>query len=232
MFGLVDRVYARCKNRLVESVLPPFVAGSGAAVWYCFLPEFVVKNRRLLGSYLPAAECHVFPVAAQFHMRADPVESLRRLDKTFFQAVDGLVSDRPVHVMGISLGCPLVTRFAARVNLQELVLVVPGDRLGPCAWESALTGQWVRGSVSKEVYTHALQVYDPVEYVVGLPSVPTNIFLGGYDLFIPAARGDILASRLQEHNPLTTVKKWWFADHATTLFLAAAVFKKSKDKSS
>ena len=184
MFGLVDIIYAHCKNGLVESVLPPFVSGSGSERWYCFLPEFVVRSRRLLSAYLPSAECHVFPVAAQYHMRAYPEETLRRLDRTFFQAVGEQKDDGPVCVMGISLGCVLAARLAAQVNLQELVLVVPGDRLGPCAWESVLTGQWVRDFPGgKEAYAHALQVYDPVEYVDSLPRVPSDIFFGGFHSF-------------------------------------------------
>ncbi|MDO8628445.1 MAG: hypothetical protein Q7R56_01690 [Nanoarchaeota archaeon] len=226
MLGIIDYVYASLNRSLRESVPPPFVRGDGND-WFCFFPTFVLKNQWWLDAFSPPGRCHVFPVTARYHMRADPGESLLRLDHTFGQAVEQVPQGKRVNVMGISLGSPLAVRLAAQVDLDHLVLVVPGDRLGPCAWESRLTGPWVRefaGGV--DVYAAALRVYDPVEYVDGISPKKITLYLGGCDTFIRARGGVELAARLSAVHQNVEVKRYPLADHSAALFFAARDCKK------
>ena len=240
MFGLADRLYALRKRRegYVEPEIdwrPKVVSHNGKDTsWFCFVPHNVSGRPLLREGIIPAeGKVFVYTISSLNIVKPSPEETIDRLQEIYNDAINrmnhALANGHTLNLLGVSLGNVLSIRASNEINseIERIVSIVGGARLGLSAWDSILTGRIARqsGCKSPEEYEERLSAFSPINYIDGIDAKKVSIRLGTRDLLIPFDHGKELAHAFLDRAKVTRTKidyrAYRGADHSGALMLSA-----------
>ena len=202
--------------------------------WFCFIPNKVARMPLLRKGLIPnEGDIFIYTLSSLNLIKPNPEQTVRSLTEIYNDVTErinqSLEKGHTLNFLGVSLGNVLSIRAAGNSdsNIEKLVSIVGGGRLGLSAWDSLLTGHIARQSElrSPEEYEKKLSEFSPLNNIEGITTNEIIIRLGTNDLLIPYKYGQELASALITQGKRTGAKidykAYRGADHSTAIFLSA-----------
>jgi hypothetical protein len=240
MLGIIDRFYVFTKsikgyedhNASWKFEIEQY--NGKETSWFCFIPNKVARRPLLRKGLIPnEGDVFIYTLSSLNLIKPNPEQTARGLTEIYNDVTErinqSLEKGHALNFLGVSLGNVLSIRAAgnSNSNIEKLVSIVGGGRLGLSAWDSLLTRHIARQSElrSPEEYEKKLSEFSPLNNIEGITANEIIIRLGTADLLIPYKYGQELASALITQGKRTGAKidykAYRGADHSTAIFLSA-----------
>ena len=200
---------------------------------FCFVPKFVLHNQSVREGIIPQqGTAFIYKMSSSYHLAVNPEDTLSRLqaiEDDVSLRISQLPKGRDIRMVGVSFGNVLAFKTAAEHGARELIPILPGAKLGACAYDSALTGRIARQSgLSYDSYVEALSSFDPIAYVPKLIAERIEMHIATRDIMIRYHHGKELADSLLQHHTHARVYVHRGADHAGGIMRASRERKERK----
>ncbi|MFA6353483.1 MAG: hypothetical protein WCW93_00955 [Candidatus Paceibacterota bacterium] len=224
-YGLLDKIYAkknsgsREKEIGDENYFRTDIRNGDSPTWVCFLPwrvnfkqalqlGLIPKNGRVITYEGPIGVANPDPSVAIVLLKR-LVDDLKTLNLNNF------------NVLSLSIGAYPSFYIANHFNVDKLVAVTPGSKLGACIYKG-MASQCIKkravslGFENGEQYDSLLADTNPIENLDNLPE-NIEIHLATHDFYIPTIYGEELIAELMKKKIKTKVVRHNGKGHVLTM---------------
>jgi hypothetical protein len=225
-FGLIDTLWYYANRKRKDALIGKheiekivLSRGNTEMTWVCFLPWrtniSIVKKYNLLPKNSPYIAFQG-PISL-----VDPDPNVSR--EGLFRLVEEVkkLNLKKFGVLGLSAGNYPAFYIANHFQVNKLVAVCPGARVGSSVWDGIATREVKKRSIQKfgmseTQYDEILGETNPIKNVSNL-SDDIEIYLGSHDQYVPTYLGEELVCKLQETGKKPIVHRYKGKGHFLSL---------------